>query len=73
MLYLLEPFRHLGYGRQLVEYWEKQMKKIGCKKILTTTMSNESAQHFYRKLGYVDIGGFVLPGEPLELMLYKEL
>lgn len=73
MLYLLEPYRKMGHGKRLVLHWENKMKKIGHKYLLTTTLSNEDAQHFYRKLGYIDIGGFVLPSEPLELILLKEL
>ncbi|NLV92595.1 MAG: GNAT family N-acetyltransferase, partial [Firmicutes bacterium] len=41
--------------------------------VMTSTQADEEGQHFYRKLGYRDIGGFVLPGEPLELIMIKEL
>jgi hypothetical protein len=36
-------------------------------------VSAESAQHFYRKLGYVDSGALLLPDEPAELLLRKDL
>jgi hypothetical protein len=45
----------------------------GFKIVMTSTLANEEAQHFYRKNGYKDIGGFVLPDEPLELLFIKEI
>lgn len=73
MLYVLERYRNKGYGKELVYYWEKEMKKSGHNLVMTSTQSNEEAQHFYRKLNYKDSGGFTLPNEPLELILYKIL
>lgn len=40
---------------------------------MTTTQSNEYAQHFYNRLGYAAAGGFLLPGESYELILAKKL
>lgn len=73
MLYLLEEYRGQGYGGALVDFWEKEMADGGCKTVLTSTLSNERAQFFYRKIGYVDCGSLLLPGEPLEIILRKEL
>ncbi len=36
-------------------------------------LSNEEAQHFYRRRHYVDAGALLLPGEPLEIIFVKEL
>jgi hypothetical protein len=41
--------------------------------VLTSTVSAEGAQHFYRKLGYVDSGALLLPDEPAELILRKPI
>ena len=41
--------------------------------VLTSTMSNETSQHLYRRLGYVDCGALFLPDEPAELILRKAL
>ena len=73
MLYLLEPCRGKGYGKALVEFWEAEMKEAGYRTVLTSTASDEYAQHFYQKLGYVAIGGFMLPGDPYEIILSKKL
>ena len=73
MLFLLEEFRGQGMGRTAVEFWEQQMSGKGFDRVLTSTLSSEQAQHFYRRLGYVDAGCLLLPGEPAELLLLKEL
>lgn len=73
MLYLLEEYRGKGYGSQLVSFWENEMLKSKYKMVLTSTQSNEQAQFFYRKIGYVDCGSLLLPCEPLEIILFKNL
>ncbi len=73
MLYILENYRGKGYGSQLVSFWEKEMLKSKYKMFLTSTQSNEQAQFFYRKIGYVDCGSLLLPAEPLEIILLKNL
>ena len=72
-LHVVESHRGQGIGTAIVTFWEDQMRQRGHNRVMTSTMSSETAQHFYRKLGYTDVGGFVLPGEPLELMLWKRL
>lgn len=73
MLYILEEYRGNGYGRQLVSHWEKEMLKLEFKTVLTSTLSCEMAQFFYRKNGYIDCGSLLLPGEPLEIIMLKNL
>lgn len=73
MLYLLEGYRGKGYGTRLVGFWENEMLKNKYKMILTSTQSNERAQFFYRKMGYADCGALLLPDEPLEIILSKNL
>ena len=62
-----------GYGSQIVGFWEDEMKKKGYSCVMTSTLSNEQAQFFYRKIGYVDRGSLLLPKEPLEIIFYKEM
>lgn len=73
MLYLLEDYRGKGLGRRLAEYWEARMRESGYDTVLTSTQSNEFAQHFYQKLGYAVIGGFLPENDPYELILSKKL
>lgn len=58
MLFVTEKFRGKGIGAELVRQWERLMREQGCKTLLTSTRADENAQHFYRKLGYKDLGGF---------------
>ena len=72
-LFILDQYRSCGYGRKMVAFWEKQMKTKGYDLVMTSSLSNEAAQHFYRKLNYVDSGALLLPEEPLEIIFAKKL
>ena len=71
LLYFPEKYRRKGIGRKLVHYWEKDMKEKGYRNVLTSTQSNEEAQHFYRKLGYSEIGGFKYFDAPYEIIFQR--
>ena len=73
MVYILAEYQKMGIGKMLVIYWEKEMKKKGYDNVLTSTQSNEEAQHFYRKLGYKEIGGFKYFNDPYEIIFQKIL
>lgn len=73
MMFLLEPYRRKGYGREALLAWEVKQARRGFLQVMTSTAAKEPAQHFYRKLGYRDAGGFFPLGEPYELLLVKEL
>lgn len=73
LLYLLDGHRMQGHGRALVRHWEQQLREAGYSAAMTSTQANEAAQHFYRHLGYRDIGGFLQEDEPYELILSKQL
>lgn len=73
MLHIKDTLRGQGYGRQFVTYWENLMQDTGYKSVMTSTQSDEQAQHFYRKLGYIDRGALLLPNDPTELLFYKTL
>jgi ribosomal protein S18 acetylase RimI-like enzyme len=73
MLMIEESYRGKGWGTKLVGFWEAEMKKRGYNLVMTSTLSDEQAQHFYRKLGYKDAGALLLPDEALEIILIKKL
>ncbi len=73
MLYVLDEYRGKGYGKRLVDYWEQSMKRLGFYTVLTSTQSNEYSQHFYGKLGYKTIGGFLPDNNSYEIIMSKEL
>jgi ribosomal protein S18 acetylase RimI-like enzyme len=73
MLYLHKDYRYKGIGKELVEFWESEMKYKGYDLVMTSTLSNEEAQHFYRKLGYKDSGSLLLENEPLEIIFTKKI
>lgn len=76
-IYIEEEYRRRGYGRTLMEFWEGEMRKQGHGMVITSTQVNETAQHFYRKLGYKDCGGLLLDipryEQPMEMFLCKRL
>lgn len=77
MLFIDQDYQQKGYGRKLMEFWESEMKSCGYGMIMTSTQVDESAQHFYRKLGYHDSGGLLIdiPGyqQPMEMFLIKAI
>ena len=66
-----------GLGKQAMEYWEAEMKRRGFSMTLVSTQADESAQFFYRALGYQDCDCLVLNNcpmaQPAELFLCKTL
>ncbi len=73
LLFVVESERGRSHGRELVLAWESLMRTNGHDRVLTSTLSDETAQHFYRKLGYRDTGSLLLPDEALEIILTKVL
>lgn len=77
LLYVDSDYRRQGYGKRLMAHWEEEMNAAGCGMVMVSTQVDEDVQHFYRKLGYKDSGGFVvdIPGyeQPMELIMIKGL
>lgn len=77
MLYVDSESQGKGYGRKLMEYWEKDMKTMGYGMLMTSTQVDENAQHFYRKIGYKGSGGLIIniPGyeQPMEMFFVKKI
>lgn len=73
MLFVLVEHRGKAIGSRLVEHWENEQRAAGRGSVMTSTLASEEAQHLYRRLGYVDRGCLLLPGEPLEILFGKSL
>ena len=73
MLLLAEAYRGKGYGKAALLHWEDEMRASGYGTLLTSTRSDESAQHFFRRMGYQDAGCLLLDTQPAELFLIKKL
>lgn len=73
MLWVNVGLRGRGFGTGLISFWEEQMSASGHEMVMTSTLSNERAQHLYRRLGYKDCGSLLMPEEPLEILFSKSL
>lgn len=77
MISIKPAFQGRGYGSKLMNHWEQDVKGQGYGMVLTSTQADEQAQHFYRKLGYKDCGGFVIDipdyKQPMELFFIKAI
>ena len=77
MLFIDAEYRNRGYGKLMMEHWEQDMKSQGYGMLMTSTQVDEDAQHFYRKLGYKDSGGFVVDvrgyEQPMEMIMIKAI
>lgn len=73
LLWVVAERRGRGIGTALVRTWEAAQRDADHPFVLTSTQSDENAQHFYRRLGYIDSGALFLPGETAELILRKDL
>ena len=68
-----EDRRRRGIGRDAVRSWEREMAGRSFRRILTSTQADETAQEFWRRIGYRDCGSFMLPGWPAELFLFHDI
>ena len=73
LLYINDGYRRKGLGKILLDFWENDVKGQGYNSVMTSTQSNEEAQHFYRKSGYRDCGVLLLDNEPSELFFRKDI
>ena len=71
LIELDESYHRKGFGSRAMKQWESEMQNLGYNLVMTSTQSNEQAQHFYRKIGYVDSGCLLLFKEPAEIFFVK--
>lgn len=77
LIHLDKSYWGKGFGKQAMRFWEDEMLALGYKIVMTSTQVDEQAQHFYRKLGYVEKGSLCFDNtpleQPLEMFLMKTL
>jgi len=71
LIELDQAYHGKGFGSQAMKHWEREMQDLGYKLVMTSSQSDEQAQHFYRKLGYADSGCLLLKSEPAEIFFVK--
>ena len=75
LIYIDDAYQGMGYGKQAVLFWECEMRKLGYAAVMTSTQADEQAQHFYRKLGYIEKGSLFFDNtpfeQPLEIVMMK--
>jgi ribosomal protein S18 acetylase RimI-like enzyme len=65
--------RRCGIGRRAVRAWEGEMAARSLSRAIVSTPANETAQEFWRRIGYRDCGSLALPGRPIELFMYRDI
>ena len=77
LIYFDEFYRNKGFGTQAMIQWENEMRSLGHKLVMTSTMVEETSQHFYRKLGYKDCGCLIKDFPPyvetMEMFMMKPI
>lgn len=77
LIHFDETYWGKGFGRQAMQFWENKMGELGYKMVMTSTQVDEQAQHFYRKLGYIEKGSLSFDNtvleQPMEMFLLKNL
>jgi len=73
VLLIIETERQTGYGTHAVQDWEREMRDRGFDLVLASTQADETAQHFWRKLGYVDCGSLTVRNQPAEIFMQHKL
>ena len=73
VLIVREDRRRCGIGRDAVRSWEREMAARSFRWALISTQADETAQEFWRRIGYRDCGSFTLPGWPAELFMFRDI
>lgn len=77
LLYIAAGHRGMGYGKTLMKYWEAEMRANGYGIVMTSSRADETAQHFFRKLGYNDCGALMINEhgyeQPAEIFFLKSI
>lgn len=72
-IYVLEQCRRQSVGSFLLLYCEDAVKNLGYNKIMLSTLEENPAIAFYKRLGYRQLGEFDCFGDHKEQLYGKEL
>ena len=67
------PRRREGLGRATVRAWEAEMAREGHDLVMASSAADESAQRFWRRIGYDDCGSIAVRQKPSELFFCRLL
>ncbi len=77
LIHLGDAFQRKELGKTVMQHWENEMRSLGYTMVMTSTKADEGAQHFFRKLGYIEKGCLTFDNtparQPLEMILMKVL
>jgi ribosomal protein S18 acetylase RimI-like enzyme len=68
-----KDYRRRGIGRQAIRAWEEEMAARSFPRAIISTQADETAQDFWRRVGYRDCGSLALPDRPVELFMYRDI
>lgn len=72
-IYVKPKYRNNNIGSQILKKFEDDMIEKGYFNILTSIVYPMEAHAFFTKNNYKECGGFLIPSEPYELILYKTI
>ena len=70
VIIIREDSRGRGIGRQAVRAWEEEMARRAFPR---TVVSTQTAQGFWRRVGYRECGSLRLPNWEVELFMYRDI
>lgn len=77
LIYIDFNYQKRGLGTKAILFWEEEMRKFGYELVMTSTMVEETSQHFYRKLNYKDCGCLIKDFSPfvetMEMFMMKPI
>lgn len=70
---ILPSKRRKRVGQRAVRAWEQQMADQGFDLVLISTSAGGAAQHFWRKLGYIDCGVLTVRQKSAEVFFQRAI
>lgn len=70
-IWVEEGFRKEHRASKMIQKLEEITEGKNYQTIMTSTQADETAQNFYRKVGFKDAGGFTMQGQAFELIMIK--